>query len=290
MPSLKEIKTRIHSVKSSRKITSAMMMIASSKLVRMQKVITNLYPYEQKMNQLMTLLIGSENENPSPLVEKREVKRVSIVVFSPNTGLIGKFNADLISYLRTVVDGYRKAGVAEIQLYAIGNKIREGALKLGFEHLKDFRAIADKPTYENSQQLAQELMDAFLNRETDEVLLIYHHFKSKSVQELVAETFLPISTDKMNDNQRVSSQTDYIVEPDRQTVVEMLIPKSLKLKLYTAHVDAVASEHAARTIAMQTAVDNADELMDELTLQYNKLRQQSITNELLDIIGGSFGR
>lgn len=289
MPSLKEIKTRIHSVKSSRKITSAMMMIASSKLVRMQKTISGLYPYEQKMSHLMSLLIDDTNNFVSPLSEKRAVKNVSVVIFSPNTGLIGKFNADLINQLRNVIADYKKVGVSDFRIYAIGNKVREGAQKLGFEQLKDYKDIADKPNYSASERLAQQLLDSFLKGETDEVILIYHHFKNKSVQELVTEVFLPLTL-SAHSKKNTDNQTDYIFEPNREKIIETLIPKTLKLKLFTAHVDAVASEHAARTLAMQTAVDNADELMDELTLQYNKLRQQSITNELLDIIGGSFGR
>ncbi|HAC73947.1 MAG TPA: ATP F0F1 synthase subunit gamma, partial [Porphyromonadaceae bacterium] len=133
------------------------------------------------------------------------------------------------------------------------------------------------------------LMELFLNKKIDKVELIYHHYKSKGTQELLRETFLPITLMTEDERWKIP-QPDYIVEPDPQTIMDQLIPKVLKLKLYTIHADSVSSEHAARTIAMQTATDNADDLLDELTLQYNKLRQQSITNELLDIIGGSFGK
>ncbi|MGI6046948.1 MAG: F0F1 ATP synthase subunit gamma [Petrimonas sp.] len=289
MPSLKEIKNRIQSVRSTRKITSAMMMISSSKLRKIQKIIENLYPYQQKLHQLMELFVNSQNDFVSPFAQQQPIKRVAIVAFSSNTSLAGRFNDNVINELKSIVNTYLYLGKENIEIYAIGDKVGKAARKMGFETLNNFRQIADKPSYEATQQLASDLMDMFLKKKFDKVELIYHHYKSKSSQELVCETFLPITLNTDEDKWNVP-EFDYIVEPDPQTIMNQLIPKTLKLKLYTAHADSVSSEHAARTIAMQTATDNADDLLDELTLQYNKLRQQSITNELLDIIGGSFGR
>ena len=220
---------------------------------------------------------------------QRQIKRVAIVAFSSNTSLAGRFNDNVINELKSTLNTYHYLGKENIQIYAIGDKVREAAQKMGFEISNNFRQIAEKPSYDATQQLALDLMDMFLKKKIDKVELIYHHYKSKSVQELVHETFLPITLNTGEEKWNVS-ELDYIVEPDAQTIMNQLIPKTLKLKLYTAHADSVSSEHAARTIAMQTATDNADDLLDELTLQYNKLRQQSITNELLDIIGGSFGK
>lgn len=289
MPSLKEIKTRIQSVRSTRKITSAMMMIASSKLQKIQKIIKNLYPYQQKLQQLMELFMNSQNNMVSPFAEQRHIKRVAIILFSSNTSLAGRFNENVISQLKVTVNEYLPLGKENIQIYAIGDKVCKAARKLGFETPDNFHHIADKPSYEAMQQLASNLMELFLNKKIDKVELIYHHFKSKSTQELLRKTFLPITLMTKNEKWKIP-ELDYIVEPDPQTIMEQLIPKVLKLKLYTVHTDSVSSEHAARIIAMQIATDNADDLLKELTLQYNKLRQQSITNELLDIIGGSFGK
>ena len=289
MPSLKEIKTRIQSVRSTRKITSAMMMISSSKLRKTQKITENLYPYQQKLQQLMELFVNSQNDFTSPYAERRPIKRVAIIAFSSNTGLAGRFNDNVITQLKDTVNNYLYLGKENIQIYAIGDKVREAARKIGFETTTNFHAIADKPSYEATQQLASDVMELFLKKKLDKVELIFHHYKSKSTQELVQETFLPITLNTPEEKWNIP-EIDYIVEPDPQTIMEQLIPKTLKLKLYTVHADSVSSEHAARTIAMQTATDNADDLLDDLTLQHNKLRQQSITNELLDIIGGSFGR
>ena len=266
-----------------------MMMISSSKLRKIQKIIENLYPYQQKLHQLMELFVNSQNDFISPFAQQQPIKRVAIVAFSSNTSLAGRFNDNVINELKSIVNTYLYLGKENIEIYAIGDKVGKAARKMGFETLNNFRQIADKPSYEATQQLASDLMDMFLKKKFDKVELIYHHYKSKSSQELVCETFLPITLNTDEDKWNVP-EFDYIVEPDPQTIMNQLIPKTLKLKLYTAHADSVSSEHAARTIAMQTATDNADDLLDELTLQYNKLRQQSITNELLDIIGGSFGR
>lgn len=289
MPSLKEIKTRILSVRSTRKITSAMMMIASSKLRKIQKIIETLYPYQQKLQQLMELFVNSQDNLASPFAEQRQIKRVALILFSSNTSLAGRFNENVISQLKVTVNEYLPLGKENIHIYAIGDKVREAARRLGFETPDIFRHIADKPSYEATRQLASDLMELFLNKKIDKVELIYHHYKSKGTQELLRETFLPITLMTENEKWKIP-RPDYIVEPDPQTIMDRLIPKVLKLKLYTVRADSVSSEHAARTIAMQTATDNADDLLDELTLQYNKLRQQSITNELLDIIGGSFGK
>lgn len=266
-----------------------MMMISSSKLRKIQKTIENLYPYQQKLHQLMELFVNSQNDFVSPFAEQRPIKRVAIVAFSSNSSLAGRFNDNVITQLKTVVNTYQSLGKENIQIYAIGDKVREAALKMGFEPLNNYHHVVEKPSYETTQPLASDLMDLFLKKKIDKVELIYHHYKNKSTQELVHETFLPITLNTDEEKWNVP-QLDYIVEPDPQTIMNQLIPKTLKLKLYTAHADSISSEHAARTIAMQTATDNADDLLDELTLQYNKLRQQSITNGLLDIIGGSFGR
>ncbi|SFS59272.1 F-type H+-transporting ATPase subunit gamma [Porphyromonadaceae bacterium NLAE-zl-C104] len=286
MAQLKEIKTRIQSVRSTQKITSAMMMISSARLMKTQRLIQNLYPYEQNLYRILQLLADQEESIDSPFLQTRTVKRVTIVAFSSNTGLAGRFNDNIAEKLKKVVANYMPLGKENILLYPIGEKVAKVVRSMGFEPQGNYSEISENPSYNNTQQIAGELMEMYLKRETDQVELVYHHFITKGTQVVANEPFLPIQP-KIPDGER--SVSNYIVEPDRKTILTQLIPKILKVKFYTAHLDSVTSEHAARMTAMRTATDNADDLNEELTLEYNKLRQQSITNELLDIVGGSFG-
>ena len=288
MASLKEIKSRIQSVKSTQKITSAMKMVSSAKLRKAQKRIENFYPYERKLTHILNNFLSAETGNTSVYAENREVKRVAILVFSSNSSLCGGFNSNVAKRLHAVMERYNHLGKENILIYPVGKKIAKVAKKMDF-FVDNFDEMADKPTYAAAQDLADDLMELFINHTIDKVELIYHHFNNKSSQVLVDETLLPIRLE-VNPEKQSGMQLNYIVEPDRNTIMNDLIPKVLRLKTYTALIDSNASEHAARTIAMQTATDNADDLLQELNLQYNKSRQQAITNELLDIIGGSFGQ
>jgi len=287
MASLKEIKSRIQSVKSTQKITSAMKMVSSAKLCKAQKTIENLFPYEQRLNGLLNNFLSAEEDNVSAYAETREVKRVAIVVISSNSSLCGSFNTNVSKLFVQTIDKYKSLGAENILVYPIGKKVAKTSRKRGFEPQDNFDTMADKPGYMSAVSFADDIMNLYKNKEIDCVELIYHHFKSKSSQVLTEETFLPI---QLKEAEKGTVALDYIVEPDRETIMRELIPKVLRLKIYTAILDSNASEHAARTIAMQMATDNATDLLQELSLQYNKSRQQAITNELLDIIGGSFGQ
>ena len=284
MALLKEIKGRLQSVHSTRKITSAMMMVSSAKLLKTQQLIATLYPYEQKLNHMMQHLLQGEKEFRSPYIQQRDVKRVAIVVFSSNTGLAGRFNHNIINRLSSVRESYMHLGEENVLIYPIGNKVAKAAQKMGMTPAGDYEAIATKPSYQATQMIAQELMRLFINGKVDRVELIYHHFISKGSQEVRQEIFLPVELPV--GGSEIPDQ-EYIVEPDRIILLEKLLPKVIQMKLYTTHIDSVTSEHAARMTAMQIANDNADDLIDELKLEYNKVRQQSITNELLDIAGGT---
>jgi len=287
MASLKEIKSRIQSVKSTQKITSAMKMVSSAKLRKAQKTIENLFPYEQRLNGLLNNFLSAEEDNVSVYADNREIKRVAIIVFSSNSSLCGSFNTNVSKRLNQTIDKYRSLGIENILVYPVGKKIAKASRKSGFEPQNNFDTMADKPAYFDALTFADTIMSLFKNKDIDRVELIYHHFKSKSTQILTEETFLPI---QLKPAEKGTVALDYIVEPDRETIMSELIPKVLRLKIYTALLDSNASEHAARTMAMQTATDNASDLLQDLSLQYNKSRQQAITNELLDIIGGSFGQ
>jgi len=284
MAQLKEIKSRIQSVRSTQKITSAMMMISSARLVKTQRLIQSLYPYEQTLYRMLQLLADQKESIDSPFLQTRTVKRIAIVAFSSNTGLAGRFNDDIAEKLKKVVASYMPLGKENILLYPIGEKVVKTVRNMGFEPHGDYSPISENPSYHNAQQIAGKLMEMYQKGEIDHVELIYHHFLTKGSQVIINEPFLPIEP-KIPDGEK--SAPNYIV--DRRTILTQLIPKILKVKFYTAHLDSVTSEHAARMTAMRTATDNADDLNEELTLEYNKLRQQSITNELLDIVGGSFG-
>lgn len=288
MASLKEVKTRIASVNSTRKITSAMKMVASSKLHRAQQAIESMRPYERQLTRIMSTFVGSmEGEVDTAYAAQRDVKRVVIVLFTSNSSLCGGYNANAVKAFVKKVEEYRSRNIEVCRVYAMGKKAAEAVGKLKNFDLVDKSALLDHPSYQEAAKVASELMDLYVKGDIDEVDLIYHHFKSAGTQILTTETFLPIDLHADSAEEGATNNLNFIVEPSMGDIVNQLIPKSLHLRLYTALLDSLASEHAARVIAMQVATDNADDLLRELTLTYNKTRQQAITNELLDIAGGS---
>lgn len=290
MASLKEIKNRIGSVKSTKKITSAMKMIASSKLHKAQNAINNFLPYQQKLDIILTNLLSSDTSYESPFIQKRETKRVAIVGFASNSSLCGAYNSNVIKEFSTVYAKKKEEiGAGNILVYPIGKKLADALKKQGIAAQGDYRDMADKPTFLAVQDLAKELIKKYIDGEIDEVILIYHHFISTGSQKLKKTQFLPFDLEsaKPEGQQDENMFADYILEPSKEEILDSLIPTVLYSRLYAALLDANASEHAARMIAMQIASDNADELVQDLTIQYNKSRQQAVTNELLDIIGGA---
>ena len=296
MASLKEVKTRISSVKSTRKITSAMKMVASAKLHKAQGAIENMLPYQKKLNQILTNFLSTDVPVQSPYIQVREVKRVAIVVFSSNASLCGAFNTNVIKMLMETIGEYRTLGQDNILIFPVGKKVEDAVRRMGFQPQETSPTLSDKPGYQEASRLAHRLMDMYVAGKFDRVELIYHHFKSIGVQILLRETYLPIDlTRAMEESEQQEKEkeekrevvNDYIVEPSAEQLIADLIPTVLSQKLFTAAVDSNASEHAARTLAMQVATDNANDLIQDLTKQYNKSRQQAITNELLDIVGGS---
>lgn len=322
MPSLKEIKTRIASVNSTRKITSAMKMVASSKLHHAQQMIENMLPYETELDHILKTFLASEDLTSEYELEHKEIKNVAIVVFTSNSSMCGGFNANIIRLLQQVIAEYsEKIGRENILIYPIGRKVYDKVKKLGFTPQGEYNKLCEKPNPQGCGQIAQQLMEDFASHKIDKVELLYHHFRSTASLIITREQYLPIdvTNDVLNRRQRDLSRmdathaameylkqqgteaekvsddykpkmvpnVDFIVEPSVDEVLQKLIPLALDLKMYTAFLDSNACEHAARMIAMQTATDNADELLRELNLQYNKSRQQAITSELLDIVGGS---
>lgn len=297
MASLKEVKDRIDSVKSTKKITSAMKMIASAKVRKSQQAIAAFLPYSTKLNEILTNLLASDTSFDSPYAQQRENKKVAIVAFSSNSSLCGGFNANIIKELSSTVAEYSKSvGKQNVSIYPIGKKVLDFANKSGLNSVQNptFLEMADKPAFSLILDLSKELIGKYLSGELDQIILIYTHFKSMGVQEMTNKTYLPFDLQGAQDkaledvaSTKKSTATDYLLEPSKEELLSHLIPKVLASNLFAALLDSNASENAARSLAMQIATDNAEQLVADLTIEYNKSRQAAITNELLDIIGGA---
>ena len=314
MASLKEIKGRIASVSSTLKITSAMKLVASAKLRKAQQAITNMLPYERQLQSILDRLTPAGlGTAATPAVIPGSTddplqSRIAIVAFSSNSSLCGAFNSNVIRKTLGVIDEYRSAGFSDddIVVYSVGRKMAEAMRKAGFQSPADYSKMADSPGYDAASALAQELIEGFTSGRFSKVELVYNHFKSTASQPTVRETFLPmasVSNGAAADSGLVtaampsqaagpvilsdSEGSDVIIEPSRSELLAELLPKVQRLKIYTTLLDSNAAEHAARTVAMQTATDNGNDLLEQLTLEYNKGRQQKITSEILDIVGGT---
>lgn len=282
MPSLKEVKNRIASVQSTRKITSAMKMVASSKLHHAQQRIEQMRPYEEQIARIFRAFVSDAAEYV-PYVTPRPVTKVALVLFTSNSSLCGGFNNNAIKSFSAKVSELRAQGVEISQVYAIGRKGLDAVRRMGFTPDESYCALLDHPNYGGVKQLAERLMASYDAKEIDACHLIYHHAQSSAHQVLRYEQFLPLSLP----SDAKGGDNFYIVEPSSEVIFERLLPKVINLSLFAALLDSLASEHAARVVAMQVATDNADELLRSLQLQYNKTRQSAITAELLDIVGGS---
>ena len=318
MPSLKEIKNRVESVNSTLKITSAMKMVASAKLHKAQTAIGNMLPYEDMLHRMLANLIAykrnSDNREEASkflpsnseasdinseleiLCNPRKVRKVAIVAYSSNSSLCGGFNSNAIKFAMSVIDKYLEEGLSEsdITVFSVGRKMADAMKKRGFESPTDYTNLSERPSYDEAAELAAELVQGFMTGRFDKVELLYNHFKSTSSQPSISETYLPLELMPIADNAEAAEQADnrgwqfdYIVEPNVNVLLDDLLPKVMMLKMYAVQLDTNAAEHAARTVAMQTATDNGNEILQNLTLEYNKGRQQKITNELQDIVGGT---
>lgn len=284
---LKEVKQRIASVTNTRKITSAMKLVSAAKLRKAQAAIESMLPYQSKLSEIMAGFLANDTEVETPYTAVRDVKRVALFVVSSNTSLCGGFNANVIRHLKSVIEEYKGLGQENILIYPVGRKVTEAVKKMKITPAEDLSNLATHHAYRDAAALGARLMQLFATQQVDKVELIYNHFKSSSVQVLTRTTFLPIDLTAAQPSKKEGILTDYIVEPSLERVLEELIPKVLCLQLFTAVIDSAAAEQGARVMAMQIATDNADDLITDLTREYNKGRQQAITSELLDIASGS---
>ena len=281
---LREVRDRIASVKSTQKITAAMKLVSAAKLRRAQTSIECMSHYSDKLNALLASFLSSSPGFTTELAAGRDCKKVVVIAVASDTGLCGTFNANVIATMRTVLDGYKSSGT-QVEVYTVGKKMHDAVRKMGYAPREELMPQSSSPKYNDIAVVARELMERFRNGAIDRVEMVYSHFKSAAKQEPVDEVLLPIEL-KMAKKETVPP-VDYIVEPGREELLGALVPKVVEVQLFTALLDAVAAEHAARVLAMQVATDNATDLISELTLEYNKGRQQAITNELLDIISGA---
>ena len=281
MANLKELRSRITSVSSTMQITKAMKMVSAAKLNKAQDAITQMRPYSEKLTQLLQDLSATlDDDAGSKYAEEREVKNVLIVAISSNKGLAGAFNTNIIKGVKYKAKNDYKS--KNINVYTLGKKAND-ILKKEYDVYKNNNEIYDDLSFENASAIAEDLMQLFLDEKYDKIVLVYNQFKNAATQIVQHEQFLPIEQFDSEDNK----QLDYIFEPSKLEIVKDLIPKSLKMQLFKALRDSFASEHGARMTAMHKATENATELRDDLKLSYNKARQASITNEILEIVGGA---
>lgn len=284
MANLKEVKERITSVVSTQQITKAMKMVSAAKLRRAQDKIVQMRPYSQKLTQILNN-VSSASEGAADIVyaEKREVNKVLVIPVTSDKGLCGAFNTNVLKAATLTINS--QFADKQVTILPLGKKGFEAFKKRGFNMVPDFYQIFLNLAFDNVRAIAEYAMDAFAKGEYDQVVLVFNEFRNVSTQFVQVEQFLPMSNQGTSEEKTV--ETDYILEPSREYIIEHLVPTSLKIQLYKAVLESNASEHGARMTAMDKATENAGELLKELRLMYNRTRQAAITNEILEIVSGA---
>ena len=280
MANLKEIRGRITSISSTMQITTAMKMVSAAKLKKAQDAITMLRPYSEKLQELIQKVSTGSEGSLSEYAQKREVKKILYIAISSNRGLAGAFNSSVIKELNA---NYKQKEDVEIEVLTIGKKVFDAVRRVRTVY-DNQSSIYDSVSFEAVSKLTSAVMKDFSEGIFDEVYLVYNKFINAATQEVRTEQLLPIT---MPEQAEEDAESDYIFEPDKQTILETLIPKSIKTQVYKALLDSIASEHGARMTAMHKATDNANALKNELVIFYNKARQAAITNEILEIVSGA---
>ena len=305
MATLKETKARIASVRSTLKITSAMKLVASAKLRKAQQAAENCGAYERELASILEAIsvagksipVGVGNDGldleghgqpdrlslPGEGFESEAPSRVAVVALSSNSSLCGGFNNNVIKKARGVIG---EIGPDSVVLYAIGRKISDALAKSGLQSVRDYTELSAHPSYAEAAALADELVEGYTSGRYSKVVLVWNHFVSTSTQKPLDETYLPFERKEGDSGSVEELMAQYLIEPDLKALYSELLPKTLRLRIYSLLLDSAAAEHAARTVAMQTATDNGNEILEDLTLEYNKARQAKITAEILDLAGG----
>ena len=284
MSNLKEIRARINSVASTEKITSAMKMVSAAKLKKSEGMTLSFLPYRNKLTEALANYLGSlEEEVAIPLATQREVKHVTLIAFSSSNGLCGVYNSSIIKLFKKTYDGYvQQLGADNIEVILYGKKINEYAVKSGIRVDQANESLSEHLSFELAMELSDRMVQRFLDKQTDRVVLIYNHHKNAGVQVPTCETVLPLEV-----NAAEGASFDYLVEPSKEAFINALVPKVIRTRFYSIMLDTFTAEHGARMTAMHIASDNAASLLQELRQQYNKARQNVITTELIDIVGGA---
>ena len=282
MANLKEIRNRIASVSSTMQITSAMKMVSAAKLKKAQDAITAMRPYSDKLTELIQNLSSSiDGDTQNPYTEQRPVQNVLVLVITSNRGLCGGFNSNVVKAVsKNISTVYANKKVSLITLGKKGNDILQKSSEIETNN----NEIFDELTFSNASAIADSFMADFTSKKYDKIEVVYNRFKNAATQIVTTETLLPIVSEQDDQN---TAGADYIFEPTQENIVQELLPKSIKMQLFKALRDSIASEHGARMTAMHKATDNATELRDQLKLSYNQARQAAITNEILEIVGGA---
>ena len=291
MATLKETKARIASVRSTLKITSAMKLVASAKLRKAQQAAENCGAYERELASILDAIsvagegfpVGAGNDADERLGRPDRPSKVAVVALSSNSSLCGGFNNNVIKKAREVIG---EIGADSVELYAIGRKLADAFAKTGLKSVRDYTELSAHPSYAEAASLADELVDGYMSGRFSKVVLVWNHFLSTASQKPYVETYLPFERKEGEGASVEELLAQYLVEPDLKALYSELLPKTLRLRIYSLLLDSAAAEHAARTVAMQTATDNGNEILEELTLEYNKGRQAKITAEILDLAGG----
>ena len=288
MANLKEVRTRIESVNSTKQITSAMKMVAASKLRKSQNAILALRPYAEKFGEMLALSTDNSQQT-TVFVDNRVIEKILIVPLSSNKGLCGVFNANVIratiNLIKEEYQDYLDNG--KVDILCIGSKVEEALKFKKYPIIGNENVLLDDLTYDNAAVFAERLMKDFENKKYDKIVFVYNQFKNAATQVLVTEQFLPISNQQSAVSCQQAQSSEFIFQPNKEDILETMIPKSLKLQVYKMLLDSFASEQGARMISMTQATDNATELLKELNLTYNKARQSAITNELVEIVSGA---
>ena len=297
MANLKEVRTRIESVNSTKQITSAMKMVAASKLRKSQNAILALRPYAEKFSEILERLMVNGQQplvnGQQPMVNSQQsiANRVLVVPLSSNKGLCGTFNANVIRETINLIKNEYQSFIDDgrLDILCVGSKVEETLKFKKYPVVGNENALFDDLTYENAANFADRLMNDFENKKYDKIVFVYNQFKNAATQVLVTEQFLPIvnSQQPTANGQQSDSDVDYIYQPNKEDILKTMLPKSLKMQVYKVLLDSFASEQGARMISMTQATDNATELLKELNLSYNKARQSAITNELVEIVSGA---
>jgi len=289
MANLKEVRNRISSVNSTQQITKAMKMVSAAKLKRATNAIVELRPYASKLKELLSNLSSSLEDGSSPFLQQREPVRVLVVAVTSNRGLAGAFNSNVIKTVNNLIaEKYSeqfKAG--NVSIVAIGKKAQEFYERRKYNVIGNNNEVYNDLHFNTVSVITESIMEGFLKGKYDRVEIVYNHFRNAAVQFLITEQLLPVPKSEQEQEKKDAKQVDYILEPSQSEIVEQLIPKNIKIQLYRAVLDSVASEHGARMTAMDKATDNAGELLRALKLSYNQARQAAITTELTEIVSGA---